>query len=160
MCTMLKPDSSADALLSTTIAIAATTGATTESVATAVGTESVIATETGIRPRVEAKGSGIGGGAARGPGLATGAATEAETGVLGGARLAIGIGLRGGTDAIGLFQDQGNEKFASLMNRCSEKSQVRQCLCSRFVDKQRPKISCTKTQTLPNLRLLTTSACE
>ena len=101
----LKPDSFADAILSTTIGIAATTVVMIETVATAVGTE----TETGTRPRVEATGSVIDGGAVRGLVLATGVATEAETEVLGGAHLVIGIGLRGGTDAIGLLRDQGSD---------------------------------------------------
>ena len=35
--------------------------------------------------------------------------TEAEREVLGGAHLVIGIGLRGGTDAIGLLRDQGSD---------------------------------------------------
>ena len=96
-------------MLSTTIAIAATTGVMTEIVETAVGTETGIAT--GTPPRVEATGTGIDGGAVRDLGLATEVATGAETEVLGGAHLAIGIGLRGGTDAIGLLRDQGTYVF-------------------------------------------------
>ena len=112
---MLKPDSFADAILSTTIGIAATTVVMIETVATAVGTETGTATETGTRPRVEATGSVIDGGAVRGLGLATGAATEAEREVLGGAHLVIGIGLRGGTGAIGLLRDQGGANYMPLL---------------------------------------------
>ena len=98
-------------MLSTTIAIAATTGVMTEIVETAVGTETGIATETGTPPRAEATGTGIDGGAVRDLGLATEVATGAETEVLGGGHLATEIGLRGGTDAIGLLRDQGTYVF-------------------------------------------------
>ena len=100
--------------MSMTIGIGATTAAKTESgemAETAGGTETGITT--GSLTRAEATGIGIGGGAdrARGPGLATGAATVAETGVLAGDRLVIEIGLRGGIDAIGLLQDRGDNNY-------------------------------------------------
>ena len=99
--------------MSMTIGTGATTAAKTESgetVGTAGGTETGITTVTGSLIRAEATGIEIGGGAdrVRGPGLATGAATEAETGVLAGDRLVIEIGLRGGIDAIGLLHDRGD----------------------------------------------------
>ena len=103
--------------MSMTIGIGATTAATTENgatVETAGGTETgTETTGTGSLTRAEATGIGIGGGAdrVRGPGLATGAATEAETGVLAGDRLVIEIGLRGGIDATGPLQDRGDNNY-------------------------------------------------
>ena len=114
---MLKLDLIADAIMSTMIGIAVTTGVMTEIVETAAGTEKGIANETGNRLHVEAIEIVIGGGAVRGRGLATGAAIGAETEALGGARLVIGIGLRGGADAIDLPQDLGRINFVSHKRR-------------------------------------------
>ena len=49
---------------------------------------------------------------------------------------------------------------SELSNRADGKSQVRQCLgfCTADSGQGGPQISCTKTQTLPNLRLPISSA--
>ena len=104
--------------MSMTIGIGATIVAKTEigeTAETADVTETGITTGTASRIRAGATGIGIGGGAGRvrGPGLATGAATEAETGALAGDRLVIEIDLRGGIDAIGLLQDRGDHIYDS-----------------------------------------------
>ena len=55
-----------------------------------------------------------------------------------------------------------SESFSSVVSRADRKSQVRQCLsfCSddSMVGQRGPKISCTKTNTLPKLRLPSSSA--